>query len=222
MLPLKPSIAQGLVIGLSLVIGGVTTSLAAFGSRRLESPIQDIPAGLARREDVNERFRVLDERTRQLDERLDETNTIGSTRTGAVAHIAAVVCGVSEPISLPATASIPNLGVVSGYRAVKRICEETCGSPTARICTGNDIILSAQLGHVPLDGNGFPQTVTGAIGGGSSWSGRSPECRGWLGDAAPAVANRYPSSNAAEFRGGNVEIVDSSAMCGTLGAVCCD
>lgn len=214
------------VAGGLFALGGVTAAVADFGSARLNAPITEIPAGVARRGDVNERLQVLDERTRQLDQRADGANVLRNPDTGAVAHVAALVCGISPPVALPATANIPGAGPVTGYRAVKRICEETCGAATARVCTSNDVILSVQLGRVPVDGGGIPMTTSGLVSGGTSWSGRGPDCRGWLGDTAPPVpageAGRFPSANRALFAQGNVEIVDFYACDGTLGVVCCN
>jgi len=207
-------------------IGGITAALADFGSARLNAPLTEIPPGVARRADVNERLQILDERTRLLDLRAGDNNTLENPSNGSVAHVAALVCGVSPPVALPATAIIPGAGAVTGYRAVKQICEETCGAPTARACTGNDVVLSVQLGRVPVDGGGVPRSVSGIVVGATSWSRRTADCRGMMGDTGNPVpegeAQIISYTNYAVFDDGNVEIRDWFYCDGTLGVVCCD
>lgn len=60
-----------------------------------------------------------------------------------------VFCGTTASVTGAVTAA----GGLTGYRAAKRLCEQSCGSATAHHCTGVEIVRSQVLGMT----NGMPE-----------------------------------------------------------------
>ena len=223
-----------IVTGVLFAVGGVGVALAEFGTARLDSPLTDIPAGVARREDVNERLRILDERTRQLDERLAAVATVGggANGNGPRATAAPLFCGLSGEVVLPLSAQDPNIGVVSGYRAVKAICEQACGSATARGCTPPEIAVSAQLGRTPADGAGW---VVGGVGPvrlfdaaptyvSHAWP---SDCSSWTGEPVDGALSNVglvlaATGVLADFGGGGATMQAQPCRDTRFPIVCCD
>lgn len=55
----------------------------------------------------------------------------------------------------PGTASLcaltePTTGDLGGYEGAKALCEDTCSSEHARMCTGHDVAVLRQLGEIPV------------------------------------------------------------------------
>lgn len=69
-----------------------------------------------------------------------------------------VVCG-AEPNR---TGNVTEAGL-TGYRAVKALCERVCNSPSAHICTAHEATLSASVGNPPV--GRFSSGVTPLTGG---------------------------------------------------------
>jgi hypothetical protein len=105
------------------------------------------------------------------------------------------------------TAGTLSSGGLTGYRAAKALCQAaaSCGtSATAHMCTGDEMLRSAQIGDVP-SGVGWFSTAMGAVGA-------AADCAGWTTSSSSATAPAYVGSG--QF---------GAASCNTLFAIlCCD
>lgn len=72
-----------------------------------------------------------------------------------------IYCGATPSTTGAVSASG---GSLTGYRAVKFLCEQACGSPTAHICTIPEVIASAQLGAPAPASLGWISGPTGDLG----------------------------------------------------------
>jgi hypothetical protein len=67
-------------------------------------------------------------------------------------------CGVTA-----ATNGNISAGTVKGYPAVKKQCELTCNSPSAHICTAQELLANAEKGWTPTT-DGYFWYATGTLG----------------------------------------------------------
>jgi hypothetical protein len=116
----------------------------------------------------------------------------GGTLTRSVSGL---FCGAT-PSASPYTGKItdPISGAV-GYLATKLICQGICGSPTAHMCSGQELVSSEELGvSVP-----YASTMWYSTGGWSlQTSGTNvDDCRGWTAEDSSAAgliwAGDYPN-----------------------------
>ncbi len=96
-----------------------------------------------------------------------------------------IYCGASASVSgLFPTTLVPGVGLVSGYRAGKVICEQACNQPAAHMCDATEMVRSAQLGALPSMQAGYWV----ASGNYSKYgAGDSPDCYGWTSNTAGNV-----------------------------------
>jgi hypothetical protein len=77
-------------------------------------------------------------------EALQSLNTV-TTNAGAKYSVGATLyCGSSTPPT--------NGQTTGGYKGAKALCEAACKSPTAHMCTGEEMVRSSQLGLIDPDG----------------------------------------------------------------------
>lgn len=101
------------------------------------------------------------------------------TTNGADGGIRTTVDGIYCGATGSTTGAISaQAGALNGYRAAKYLCEQTCASATAHMCTGDEAVRSHELGvNVP---GGWMKSSTGlhyTIGGGGT--GQLFNCYGW-------------------------------------------
>jgi hypothetical protein len=105
-------------------------------------------------------------------------------------------------------ASMPVTGDVGGYQGAKALCEDTCGSASAHVCTADELLRSLGLG-VELPSVTNYRFATGITWGGTA--GQQADCRAF--------------SQATEAYGGAVWSVDHFDITGCSTAypmLCCD
>jgi hypothetical protein len=92
----------------------------------------------------------------------------------------------------PVIARATHTGNLGGYAGAKQLCETTCSSTTAHMCTSEELVRTSQLGvTIP--------TPTGVVPG--SWysagirqvaSGNPVDCAGWTNDASGTSSHDGP------------------------------
>ena len=104
-------------------------------------------------------------------------NSVGHSIVDAgksVMTTAGIFCGASTT----ATTGIikePDSGIV-GYRAAKLLCQGICGSTTAHMCSGTELVDTVQLGvDLPADSFWYASGVGSLVYPASAWN----DCNGW-------------------------------------------
>jgi hypothetical protein len=84
-------------------------------------------------------------------------------------------CGVSAQ----STTGAISFGGSSGYRAAKLLCETTCGSPAAHMCSTGEWIRSRQLGTWPASFSGPLPWISAGVAFANASGGQVNDCAGW-------------------------------------------
>jgi hypothetical protein len=90
-------------------------------------------------------------------------------------------CGLSASVTTGAFAYMQGTLQLTGYAAAKANCEASVGcasSPTAHMCSSEELIRSTQLGIVPTE-SGWMAGGIGSVVNGSSGM-ESNDCDGWI------------------------------------------
>ena len=142
---------------------------------------------------MNMNFQVLQDRIATL-----ETKAI-ITRNSKKWSLGAVFCGRTSPT----TGQIAN-----GYAGAKALCETSCASPSAHMCTSEDVIRSAQMGITVQQG--WYSTFTNSIVGTNQ---AAEDCVAWTSAAAGVSGAFVPTGT----------FFPNSATCDqSFPVICCD
>lgn len=134
----------------------------------------------------------------------DNANHPVITRGGAAYSTAATTCGGLTPRS-------PNLG---GWKSSKTLCESACASPSAHVCTEEDVLRSLALStSLPFSTGGENRFRFAA---GSAQYNSAINCVGWTTNAGsgytPTLVATADGLKHGDFLGCNEEV----------GIACCD
>jgi hypothetical protein len=90
-------------------------------------------------------------------------------------------CGVSSSAT---TGAISTAGTTDGYQAAKALCETTCNTPAAHMCSSEEWIRSRQLGVWPSGFGGGVPWISGGLAFATAGAGQVNDCAGWTTAAA--------------------------------------
>jgi hypothetical protein len=91
----------------------------------------------------------------------------------SVTTTAGIFCGSSTSMTT-GRISEPDSGIV-GYRATKLLCQGICGSPTAHMCSGTELVRTVELGVELPSAYLWYSTGVGSYDEGYIWN----DCNGW-------------------------------------------
>ncbi len=157
-----------------LLLAGIpTVALLALGGIALATVPHTFSNGqVLNATDLNDNFSGLDSRVTAIEKHPVK-------KVGNVSYsLDATYCGKTAPVNGAVTNN--NL---TGWAAVKDLCQTSCASPSAHLCTGGELIRSVQMGVKP---------ETGAYASESAFVGNnaiSLDCQGWSSAAATAFSN---------------------------------
>lgn len=134
----------------ALVVGIPTAMLLMGGVALATVPHTFTNGEVLNASDLNDDLSGLDTRVTAVETKRP-TKTVG----GVSYSLDAVYCGKTA-----ATTGAVTSGVLSGWPATKALCESACSSPSAHLCTGDELSRSAQLGV---------HTENGAYGSGDAY-----------------------------------------------------
>ncbi len=103
-------------------------------------------------------------------------------------------CGVSSSATTGAI-STGGAGTTGGYQAAKSLCETTCSSPAAHMCSSEEWIRSRQLGVWPASFGGGIPWIAGGLAFTTTSGGQVNDCAGWT-TAASTVSGPVGNSAA--------------------------
>lgn len=153
-----PQTKRILIVGSALIILGTAAAVFAV-------PVTFQAGTLLKSADLNKDFSDLDTRVTAA-----TVVTVGSKSYS----LGAVFKKATQPI---------HTGNLGGYAGAKSICEAAVGTPTAHMCTGEELVRSAQLGISVPAGGGWYSSAGDAIDGtspGQTQPNRhDDDCQGW-------------------------------------------
>jgi hypothetical protein len=120
--------------------------------------------------------------------------------SGTTARISAdgLYCGATEPTGGTITAMDPGTRrSVGGYRAAKLLCEQAagCAAPAAHMCSGSEMIRSAQLGVFGAKDQSAGWVSTGTAQPASTTVGIVADCNGWSNASSNAKATAWHATS---------------------------
>jgi hypothetical protein len=137
--------------------------------------------------------------------------------SGATSRISAdgLYCGATQPVGATFSAFDPTTRrSVGGYRAAKLLCEQAdgCGAATAHMCSGSEMVRSAQIGAFgAADQGGWiatgasqPSSTVAAVG----------DCNGWTNSTSSAKATAWHAT-------GGIAAALQTSCDATLAILCC-
>lgn len=154
--------------------------------------------------DLNDDFNALDTRLTAVETK----RPIAKVGTASYS-LDATYCGKT-----PSTSGSFASGLLKGWAAAKDLCQTACGaSATAHMCTGGELVRSAQMGIATTPGWFAAET---AYGTGQANSFGEFDCEGWTSNAATfvAYANYGPSwSSGPDYPNAQSCTVSSPILC---------
>jgi hypothetical protein len=113
----------------------------------------------------------------------DHTIHICNGSSFVVIGLPGTFCGVSSS-STTGAISTAGAGTTGGYQAAKTLCETTCNSPAAHMCSSEEWIRSRQLGVWPSSFGGGAPWISGGVASTTAGGGQVNDCAGWTSAAA--------------------------------------
>ena len=156
----------------ALLVGIPLATLLAAGVALATVPHTFANGQVLNATDLNDNFTSLDARLTALEAKRPVAKV--GTHTYS---LDAKYCGKTAPTTGAVTS-----GALAGWAAVKDLCQTACSSPSAHMCTGNELLRSAQLGVPTTNGAYAAETAFLVTPNGAS----SFDCQGYT-TASPTV-----------------------------------
>lgn len=135
---------------------------------------------------LNDDFAAVDQRLAKLEAFSSKATADGGFSAGAV-YCGATGNTVADLSSLAANGS--------GYGKARAQCQTTCSSPSAHMCSGDELTRTSQLGTTSMPSGWYTSGAASAISGGTN----NYECMGWTNGTASYYGSAWGSTDVPSF-----------------------